>query len=77
MFEKRQAIQMAKDLVALGLSDLRSRNTAPIFSPEDVRRTAKDVVNSLCQCLESNGTLDANSLQDAIEWYVLDAHVGP
>ena len=66
---------MAKDLVALGLSDLRSHDSAPIFCPEDVRRTAKDVVNSLCQCLESNGALDANCLQDAIEWYGLATRV--
>lgn len=75
-FEKRQAIQMAKDLVALGLSGLRSHTSAPIYAPEDVSRTSQDVVNSLCQCLECNGTLDADCLQDAIEWYVLATIVG-
>lgn len=70
-FEKRQALQMTKDLVSLGLSDVRSGISTDIYAPEDVKRTAKDVINSLCQCLECNGTLDANCLQDAIGWYAL------
>jgi hypothetical protein len=70
-FEKRQGIQMAKDLVALGLSDLGS-NTSAIYAPEEVKKTATDVTNSLCQCLlGSNGTLDTNNLQDVIDWYAL------
>lgn len=69
-FEKRQAIQMAKDLVTLGLSDLDTDPCAPVYAPEPVERACRDVVNSLCQCLQYNGELNGEILQKGIEWCV-------